>query len=58
MFISEQNISARSMVSFFKCTNCIGGRVSSEPLHSAEPGYGKQGSPASGLAMLKTVQII
>jgi hypothetical protein len=32
MFVSDENATARSLVKFFRCTNCIGEHVSSEPL--------------------------
>ena len=36
MFIAEQNATSRSLVKFFRCTNCIGEHVSSEPLGTSD----------------------
>ena len=32
MYITDQNESSRSLVTFYRCSNCIGKHVSSEPL--------------------------
>jgi len=36
MFVAEQNATSKSLVKFFRCTNCIGEHVSSEPLGSSD----------------------
>jgi len=36
MFISEQNATSKSLVKFFRCTNCIGEHVMSEPLSGSQ----------------------
>ncbi len=32
MLISDENASTKSLVKFFRCTNCMGEHVSSEPI--------------------------
>jgi len=32
MFVADQNATDRSQVKFFRCTNCIGAHVLSEPV--------------------------
>jgi len=34
MFVADQNATDRSQVKFFRCTNCIGAHVLSEPVSS------------------------
>lgn len=33
MYVTDQNESSRSLVTFYRCSNCIGKHVSSEPLN-------------------------
>lgn len=34
MYLFDQNASDRSLVKFYRCSNCVGEHVSSEPLNS------------------------
>ena len=32
MFVADENATSKSLVKFFRCTNCVGEHVSSEPI--------------------------
>lgn len=36
MLVADQNATPKSLVKFYRCTNCVGRHVSSEPLNSFE----------------------
>jgi len=36
MFIANQNATSKSLVKFYRCSNCVGEHVSSEPLSDPE----------------------
>ncbi|MCP4488200.1 MAG: hypothetical protein GY820_12890 [Gammaproteobacteria bacterium] len=59
MFVANQNATSKSLVKFFRCTNCVGEHVSSELLSATESTTADTGmfaSPSS--AQPKYVQIV
>jgi len=36
MFVADQNATAKSLVKFYRCSNCVGNHVSSEPLYNTD----------------------
>lgn len=39
MLQTDENATSRSLVKFFRCTNCVGGHVKSEPVLEINPFY-------------------